>query len=790
MPAEPEQQPNDPNAAVADAESALNTDYGMSPACDDPSAGRSLLQRTPAHAAYAAIMEDLLRREATLENVLRWDREKQPPLNVLKATVEAGVFVSGVPIPDRELAAPQVEAMFRAGLISQQLRQQMERPATESDVQQRQFLSEIGREGHARAMGIAAQSTAKLAGVGVGTFMGVSTGLSAQTIARVGAIPQQAFWLNALNMGLFTYGFALTEQEIGSDPRSLTTRFSRERDAAGQPVYRLNGNKKFIGNAARVIAADGTVLHRGADFLLVFAVDDPHKPPKDRVFHCFLVPRARIGEQHIRHSGGDYNKTGLREVNNGNFELRDVMVPECCVLGAPGENMYPKLLGTLDVTRFLVGAMGVGTAEAALEIANQYAGQRRQNGLPIAHFPMVSFPLRELAARVLVGKLLVMESAALVDQADRQQRDFEQSFDQGLELIANMETALQGVLSAHKAEEAQRACGQAIADCRQGLRRGSERIKLKDRKALVRKSIAALQTQTRRLRDAAPPDRVESAKAVYRTSRDLLQLVEQVKEPIRFGAETAMAKLYGSELAQRTIYQAIQTLGGNGYMESPEEGQGLGKRARDAQVLSIYEGQSNIQRGVIAQGILLHQLKKVNLPIHAPGSLRQKLRYLLLNSNLTKDAHYGILMSTSRTPVERANAAFKYAVVDVMGKYDDSLKAIKRDWETDGIPAEYRDWDEASIERQQNLLASNPIQGRLALLADIAVERKLIHLASRELAASTGASRSGAPADLATRQLLEDFQVLGLERILELSKRMFGDYLALQERRHQQTLAK
>ena len=38
----------------------------------------------------------------------------------------------------------------------------------------------------------------------------------------------------------------------------------------------------------------------------------------------------------------------------------DVMVPECCVLGTPGENMYSKLLGTLDVTRFLVGAMPSG----------------------------------------------------------------------------------------------------------------------------------------------------------------------------------------------------------------------------------------------------------------------------------------------------------------------------------------------------------------------------------------------------------------------------------------------
>ena len=766
---------------LADSESALSTDYRSSAARAERA---SMLDLSAAHEKYEAMMAEILIREAPLAEVLRWDREKKPPLPVLKATVEAGVFVSGVPIPDYDQAAPQANALFQAGLISEKTRKLLGRANSDSDIQKQQFLAEIGRDGHARAMGIAAQSIAKLAGVGIGTFMGVSTGLSAQTIFRVGTTAQQSFWLNALNHGLFTYGFALTEKDVGSDPRSLTTRFTKEADASGQTVYRLNGNKKFIGNAARVVAADGSLLHRGADFLLVFAVDDPEKPPKDRVFHCFMVPRERIGEENIRHSGGEHNKTGLREVNNGNFDLRDVIVPECCVLGTPGENMYPKLMGTLDVTRFLVGAMGVGTAEAALEIAGDYAEKRQQNGFPIAHFPMVSFPLRELAARVLVGKLLVMESATLVDQADRQQCELDQALDQGLDLLATMEQTLNDIFSSHQAKEIQSACNESIATCRNALLRGSNRIKLKHRKAMLKGAVAALQMQTKQLRDSVASNLVEPAKAVFRTSRDLLTLAEGLKEPIRFGTETAMAKLYGSELAQRAIYQAIQTLGGNGYMESPDEGHGLGKRSRDAQVLSIYEGQSNIQRGVIAQGILLQQLKKVNLPIRVPGSLRQKLRYLLLNSDLTKDTHYQILMSTSRTAVERANAAFKYAVVDVMGKYNDALKAIKQNWETNGVPKEYRDWDEASIERQQNLLASNPVQGRLALLADIAVERKLIHLASRELEVHNSAPRDGKPVDTATRQLLEDFQVLGLERLLELSKRMFGDYLALQETRH------
>ena len=172
--------------------------------------------------------------------------------------------------------------------------------------------------------------------------MGVSTGLSAQTIYRVGTLPQQAFWLNCLNRGIFTYAFALTEKNAGSDPRSMSTTFGRKPVPRGQTLYRLNGDKKFIGNAARVLDAAGNVVHRGADFLLVFAVDDPAKPPKDRVFHCFLVPRASIGEENIRHTGGEWNKTGLREVNNGNFDLRMSSFPSAACWARPARTCIPS----------------------------------------------------------------------------------------------------------------------------------------------------------------------------------------------------------------------------------------------------------------------------------------------------------------------------------------------------------------------------------------------------------------------------------------------------------------
>jgi alkylation response protein AidB-like acyl-CoA dehydrogenase len=63
----------------------------------------------------------------------------------------------------------------------------------------------------------------------------------------------------------------------------------------------------------------------------------------------------------------------------------------------------------------------------------------------------------------------------------------------------------------------------------------------------------------------------------------------------------ARAKLYTSQTANEVTYDAVQVLGGYGYMkdESPVE-----RYYRDARVTEIYEGTSEIQRLVISRGIL------------------------------------------------------------------------------------------------------------------------------------------------------------------------------------------
>ena len=68
----------------------------------------------------------------------------------------------------------------------------------------------------------------------------------------------------------------------------------------------------------------------------------------------------------------------------------------------------------------------------------------------------------------------------------------------------------------------------------------------------------------------------------------------------RFSKEAAMAKLFASETAVWVTNRAVQIHGGNGYMKEYS----VERNYRDAKITEIYEGTSEVQRMVIARGIL------------------------------------------------------------------------------------------------------------------------------------------------------------------------------------------
>lgn len=79
-----------------------------------------------------------------------------------------------------------------------------------------------------------------------------------------------------------------------------------------------------------------------------------------------------------------------------------------------------------------------------------------------------------------------------------------------------------------------------------------------------------------------------------------LRAADLKRRGVRHSKESAMAKLFASETANKVAKNAIQILGGNGYVtEYPVE-----RHYRDAKITEIYEGTSEIQRVVISSSIL------------------------------------------------------------------------------------------------------------------------------------------------------------------------------------------
>ena len=85
-------------------------------------------------------------------------------------------------------------------------------------------------------------------------------------------------------------------------------------------------------------------------------------------------------------------------------------------------------------------------------------------------------------------------------------------------------------------------------------------------------------------------------------ARSLMHYAAWLKDahPRKMGASASKAKLYASEMVNRVVYKAVQIHGSVGYSRETD----VERMYRDARVVSIYEGTSEIQRMIIARDLL------------------------------------------------------------------------------------------------------------------------------------------------------------------------------------------
>ena len=256
--------------------------------------------------------------------------------------------------------------------------------------------------------------------------------------------------------------FGLTEPEAGSDAGGTKTNFSENGSA-----YVLNGSKCFITNGSV-----GSVL-------IVTAKRLNSSRPKE--ISTFIVeskwPGFSVGKKE--------DKLGLRASDTALLHFEDMRIPKENLLGQEGEG-FKQFLKILDSGRIGIGAMSIGLAQAAFDLAVKFAKERKQFGHSIAEFQAIQWKLADMATKIEAARNLVYHAVYL--------------------------------------------------------------------------------------KDSGKP----------------------------YTTEAAMAKLFASEVGRQIIYQAMQILGGYGYMSAyPVE-----RMYRDQKLCEIGEGTSEIQRIVIARQIL------------------------------------------------------------------------------------------------------------------------------------------------------------------------------------------
>jgi cyclohexanecarboxyl-CoA dehydrogenase len=246
---------------------------------------------------------------------------------------------------------------------------------------------------------------------GGGGLDAVTTGIAAEEIARgdfnlsygvlmpalVGEVLRQHGgervkdeWLRPLASGDAVLGLALSEPGAGSDAKAMTSRARRDGDE-----YVIDGEKSGI---SLLMAADACVL---------FAKTDPEAGA--RGVTAFLVPMTGPGVTRI-----PFQDMGSRPVGRGALHLDGVRVPLDYRVGEEGRGFYSVMNG-FDFSRFLIGLMCLGAAQASLDETMVYVTQRHAFGQPLARFEGVQFPIAEHATYIEAARWLCYRGLWLRD---------------------------------------------------------------------------------------------------------------------------------------------------------------------------------------------------------------------------------------------------------------------------------------------------------------------------------------------------------------------------------------
>ena len=233
--------------------------------------------------------------------------------------------------------------------------------------------------------------------IGVGS-LGTRSEIAAELIIAGGTEDQKAHWLPKIASAEILPTAVFTEPNTGSDLGSLRTRAVQDENGD----WKVTGNKTWITHAARthvmtLLARTDpeTTDHRGLSMFLAEKTPGTDEAP-------FPTPGM---------TGGEIEVLGYRGMKEYELGFDNFHVKGENLLGGQTGQGFKQLMQTFESARIQTAARAIGVAQAALDVAMQYAIDRKQFGKSLIAFPRVSGKLAMMAVEIMIARQLTYFSA-------------------------------------------------------------------------------------------------------------------------------------------------------------------------------------------------------------------------------------------------------------------------------------------------------------------------------------------------------------------------------------------